>query len=155
MNPRILILEDDDNKLAQVQQAITDQLPQAIVSCAKSFQSGLKALISGHPDILILDMTLPTFDRGVHDAGGRTRPFAGRDILEQIDRRHLSTQAIVVSGFEILGDGASAMSLRELHKQLLEKYSHLYRGFVYYSPSESEWRGNLADHLFKIISKAS
>jgi CheY-like chemotaxis protein len=151
MTTSILIVEDDDNKLAQVQQAIVDQKYSTTISFAKSFQSGLKALIAFPPDILILDMTLPTFDRGINDSGGRTRPFAGRDILEQLDRRGLFTRAIVVSGFEILGDGAAAMSLRELDQQLMENHKSLYLGFVYYSPSESKWRTDLADHLLKIM----
>ncbi len=37
------------------------------------------------------------------------------------------------------------MSLVELDKQLTRDFGGLYRGFVYYSPSESGWRTKLSE----------
>ena len=145
MSPSILIIEDDENKLEQVQQAIGECLPTAGVTYAKSYQSGLRALLAKAPDLVVLDMTLPTFDRGFQEPGGRTRPFAGREIIEQVHRRSIATMVIVVSGFEILGEGSAAMSLVELDKELAGAFGGLYRGFVYYSPSESDWRTKLSE----------
>ena len=150
MSSSVLIIEDDDNKLEQVREAVSTQLPHWTINFAKSYQSGLRALLATQADVLILDMTLPTFDRGSHKAGGRTRPFAGREIIEQLNRRGVSTSIVVVSGFEMLGEGTAAMSLGELDKQLTAGFSHLYRGYVYYSPSESGWRAKLGSILKKI-----
>ncbi|WP_082605582.1 response regulator transcription factor [Curvibacter sp. PAE-UM] len=153
MTLNLLIIEDDENKLEQVRDAVNSHSPNLSVSFAKSYQSGLRALLTKSVDIVILDMTLPTFDRGFQEPGGRTRPFAGREIIEQLDRKSISTNIVVVSGFEILGEGSAAMSLNELDKQLAGKFGHLYRGFVYYSPSESAWRGKLELMLSKIVSE--
>lgn len=152
MKPRLLIIEDDENKLEQVRDAVVSLLPGSEISFAKSYQSGLRALIARPTDVVILDMTLPTFDRGFQEPGGRTRPFAGREIIEQLDRRGIATNIVVVSGFEILGEGAATMSLRALDKQLAVNFTHLYRGFVYYSPSEIGWRDKLGAVLSKITT---
>ncbi len=67
----------------------------------------------------------------------------------------MSTSIIVVSGFELLGEGAGSMSLAELDRQLASRFGQLYRGFVYYSPSESAWRTKLETMLIQILDKVS
>jgi len=49
------------------------------------------------PDLVLLDMSMPTFDMTDKDKGGRHRGFGGRDILEDIARRGASTKVVIVT----------------------------------------------------------
>lgn len=144
MSQHVLIIEDDENKRDQIVSLIAAQSKGAIISSERSYKTGLRRLLAQRFDILLLDMTLPTFDRGPQETGGRTRPFAGREILEQLKRRNIDGYAVVVSGFEILGDNENQMTLEELDKELTRRFPSIYRGFVYYNPSQSEWRSKLS-----------
>ena len=149
----ILIIEDDDNKRDHVVDVARDHVQGAHVLQAASYQSGLKKILGGGVDVILLDMTLPTFDRGPQEPGGRIRPFAGRHILEQLVRHKISARVVVVTGFEILGEAGSQMSLIELDQQLSKEFSNVYRGFVYYNPAQTEWRSRLIDALLRLVAE--
>ncbi len=141
---RVLIIEDDANKLAQLSGFVRDTYPDARVSEKRSYQSGLKEIMAGDPpDLLLLDMTLPTYDIGGSEPGGRTRAFAGREILAQMHRRAIRTNVIIVTQYEHFGDGHNMKTLAELRDEMLLSYTGLYRGTVFYQPSESGWRVEL------------
>jgi CheY-like chemotaxis protein len=142
---RILVIEDDDSKRAQVNAVIEKACPGANIFEAKSYQSGLKKLISDQFDLVVLDMTMPTFDLGPSEPGGRVRPFAGRDILDQVVRRNIACKAVVVTGFEILGEGENQKTLPALNAELEGLFPHKYLGSIHYDPAENEWEVKLAN----------
>ncbi len=147
----ILVIEDDENKRSQLEGFIQISLPEARVTTAKSLQGGLRAIISGDHDLVILDMTMPTYDIGIDEDGGRPQAYAGREILRQLDRREMSLPVVVVTQFDRFGEGAEALTLGELDKQLWEQHPHNYKGSVYYNPALEGWK----DALCSIISKIS
>ncbi|QDT44621.1 hypothetical protein Pan241w_47340 [Gimesia alba] len=84
-----VIIEDDENKRKQLVNFVKELLPSSEITERRSYQSGLKEILGSTPDLVLLDMSMPTFDVTPKDKGGRTRAYAGRDILEEIDRRLL------------------------------------------------------------------
>lgn len=74
---RVLLIEDEEHKSRQLEMYLADRLPGSEVITRRSFQSGLEAVITHHSDLLILDMTLTTFDVSDDEEGGRPRPFGG------------------------------------------------------------------------------
>jgi CheY-like chemotaxis protein len=144
---RILIVEDDPNKLAQVTEQIRLSCPDARIVERRSYQSGLKEILNNGADWFVLDMTLPTFDITATERGGRTRPFAGRELLREMKRRGITGRVIIVTQFESFGDGEGKMTLKELQVELTSTYPDTYLLTVYYHPAQSEWRQLLAAAL--------
>lgn len=146
---KVLIVEDDSNKLTRVREFVQLQLPDSDVLERRSYQSGLKCIIDSRPQVILLDMAMPTYDVTLSEKGGRPRPFAGRDILVQMKRRHLAGCVIVVTQYETFGEGADQRSLAQLDVQLRLEFSGLYCGAVFYHAAETDWRVQLGQHLTK------
>ena len=149
MKKSILVIEDDESKRAQICSVITQTFESIEMFSAKSYQSGLKELIRRSFDLVVLDMTMPTFDRSQSEPGGRVRPFAGRDILEQVDRRRIRCRAVVVTGFEILGEGESEKTLSALSTELAARFPQIYCGSIHYNPAVNEWESELIQTIQK------
>ena len=149
---KVLIIEDDLNKGRQLTSFVQRTLPTSDIRQARSYQSGLEAIFEDTPDLVLLDMTLPTFDVSPTEAGWRTRPLGGTEILSELDRMEVKCLAIVVTQFESFGEGRDFVTLDELERRLARKYSHLYLGVVSYQPSESSWREEL-ERLVRVAVK--
>jgi len=145
---RVLIVEDDDNKAAQLVAFIEDKF-QADVERTGSYQSGLQSLLTQKYDICLLDMALPTFDIRPDEDGYKPRFYGGKDILRQLQRRGISLPVIVVTMFETFGEGTERRSLNEINAELSERFSQSYVGTIYYQPSNEDWKHQLSALVFR------
>jgi CheY-like chemotaxis protein len=141
---RLLVVEDDENKRTQILGFLGERFSSVDVVAAESLQSGLKLILGGQFDLILLDMTLPTFDIGIDEDGGRPRAYAGREILRQMDRRKIGTPVVVLTQFDKFGEGDDALTLSELDHRLRETHPNTYQGAIYYSSSVEEWKEELA-----------
>lgn len=149
---KLLIVEDDPNKSRQITEYLESEFENLSIVHGRSYQSGLKACLeSTSLDIVVLDMTMPTFDVSVGDKGGRPRIFAGRDILREMQRKGVSTRVIVVTQFETFGEASERLSLRELTNELKVAFPLLFVGSVYYHPSQSDWKRKLLSLIRSIV----
>jgi CheY-like chemotaxis protein len=146
----ILLVEDDENKREQILAFLKERLGQATVNIAKSLQSGLRSIIAGNVDLVLLDMTMPTFDIGIDEDGGRPQPLAGQEILRQMDRRKISVPIIVVTQFDKFGDGSDSHTLEELDLHLQEAHETNYMGAVYYNVALEGWKEELMQMISSI-----
>lgn len=62
VQPRIMMIDDDEDFLVLMQQAILEQLPRAQVSLFSNGYDALVALGAHAPDLLILDLKMPNID---------------------------------------------------------------------------------------------
>lgn len=137
---RVLIVEDDPNKRRQLRQAVEATAQGVAVREATSYRSGMVALAEWCPDIVLLDMTLPTFDVTATDSGGRTRIFGGRDVLLEMQRNGLKARVFLVTQFESFGEGSKRRTLKELGEELASTFPDVFRGTIYYHPAQSDWK---------------
>lgn len=146
---KVLIIEDDKNKINQVTLTLKDRFPTFLIEQKFSFQSGLKAVLLKEHDLILLDMSMPNFDITQTDDGGRPKAFAGKEILRQMKRRSIKIPVIVITQFEKFGEISNRTSVEELTEQLSTNYSINFKGIVYYNPAEKKW----ADDLIKLVDK--
>ncbi|PEZ66761.1 response regulator [Bacillus anthracis] len=144
---KILIIEDDQNKRKQLVQYLSEILSNPIIECRLSYKSGLKEIINNKYNLIILDMSMPTFDITTTESGGKPLPFAGKEILRQMKRRSIKIPTIVVTQFEKFGDYEKSLNLEELRCELEEEYLGIYIDTVYYNPASSSWRKFLLEKL--------
>lgn len=144
---RILIIEDDQHKLRQLADFVKKEFPGSELSEKRSYQSGLKEALRNSHDLLVIDMSLPTYEIGGDEFGGRTRAFAGREILSALKRAGVRTCAIVCTQFESFGEGRATMTLDELRKDIERNFSDSYIATVYYQPAETGWQEDLREAL--------
>lgn len=148
---RILIIEDDQNKIKILTEFLASLIPKSQIIVKFSYQSGLKEIIIGGYNIILLDMSMPTFDITPQEPGGTPRPFAGKEILRQMERRKIEIPVIVVTQFEKFGEGSSTIILSELKNELSKFNKDIYVGTVYYNPGLNNWKEELTTMLKKFI----
>lgn len=139
---KVLLVEDDEEKRQQLSLFMQEEFG-AQVTEARSRQSGVGALLRDQYDLIILDMTMPTYDVTPTEDGGRSQAYAGRDILQQMERRGISTKAIVVTQFDRFGSAEDEVTLLTLDAQLETAFPDTYAGAIYYNVGYAGWRENL------------
>jgi len=140
---RVLLIEDDKNKLKHISAYLRTAFPDIELIERSSYQSGLETIMCESVDMLLLDMSLPTYDVSLEEDGYEFDGFAGREILAELKRHNVTLPAVVITQFETFGEGDEIVTLEELDRQMKEQYGSLYRGAIYYSASQSEWKRSL------------
>jgi CheY-like chemotaxis protein len=144
----ILLVEDDEDKRKQLVEFINLKIHSNVTE-ARSFQSGLKAIKSKSFDLILLDMTMPTFNiNPPKEGGGRSQPFGGEMLLAEMVRRGVVTPVIVVTQFDLFGKGDEEVTLTDLDARLQEQFPKNYLGAVPYRISLTSWE----DALLKKIN---
>jgi CheY-like chemotaxis protein len=149
---RVLVVENDLNKAKQLIAYIKEIIPGVEVQERNSYQSGLKSALLEEFSIIVLDMTLPTFDEKGTESGGRERRYGGSQVLSQLERKGNKTPVIVVTQFEKFGEGAELITLDELRSQLCERYSSFYKGTVFYQAADARWKVDLKRLIAKCVA---
>ncbi len=140
---KILLVEDDEKKRNRLLEFLAERYSGHEVETAFSLNSGVKKARDNAPDLVLLDMTLPNFDVGPQETGGRMHNFGGKEFLRQMDRFDLELDVIVVTQFETFGKGNHLMGLAQLDEQLQDEHEEHYRGVVYYHASIHDWQDKL------------
>lgn len=143
---KMLIIEDDEDKLKTLAEFISAEFPGYAIETAKSYNSGLRAIIKGSKtyDFILLDMSMPNYDISPNEpSGGSPESFAGSELLAQMKLRGIKTPTVVVTMFDAFGDNSSKVSLEQLVEKLAVQFQPTFRGSVYYNPAEDGWRSSL------------
>lgn len=152
---KLLIVEDDRNKLEQLRELIKSRFPDTDVDTRSSYHHGAKSALSGGYDLILLDMSMPTYEASSSSSGGSPLHFAGREVLRQMKRRDVVAQVIVVTQFDTFGEGASRMSLEELTEALRRDHPGSFLGTIYYHPKQEQWKTELVRHVETLTKRIS
>lgn len=95
----VLIVEDDEHKIVDLKRELLDVRPDVIVRAERSVRAGVIAVTSQEFDLLILDLSLPTFDETARNSGGLGQPQGGLEVLRMLRMRDLRPPIIIVSQY--------------------------------------------------------
>lgn len=150
---RILLIEDEDPKRRHIETFIRELMPTVDFRTARSFNSAVDALESELPDLVLLDMSLPTFEIGDQEKGGRPQGFGGTEILRHLKLSDLVCPIVVLTGYEAFPKGARQVDLAELEAELLGEFPDLFMGVIYFNSAYDEWKHKLSQLLERFASK--
>lgn len=148
---RVLIAEDDPNKADWLAQFVAELDPRLLVVRTRSYNTALAYLCTENVELLLLDMSMPTFDMSSEESGGEMRAFAGRELLRELQRRSITTRTIVVTQYEGFGEGTDRKTLDELRTELKGKFGEQFVGAVYYQPADTSWQEKLKALIRRVI----
>jgi CheY-like chemotaxis protein len=140
-----LLIEDDSIKANKIIEYLKENFPTYKLLLRKSYQSGIKQIFDEDFDFILLDMSIPTYDQDQGNFSGKPRNFGGRDILKEMKRNKKKSTVLVVTQYNEF-DGGS-LSIKQLDTQLSEKYSDLYKGYIYYKSGHTDWQDNLLSFI--------
>ena len=148
---KCLIIEDDKNKSSEIKSWLEKNYTHVEIIIKHSYSSGLKEALSSKYKFILLDMSMPTFDITTTEKGGRPRHFAGKEIIQQMNRRNILTPVIIITQFENFGEGSEKISFEHLHKKLEDLNTDVFFGMAFYSVIEKKWQQEIKKILNKII----
>lgn len=146
---KILIVDDDMVKINKIEEVILNKFKIDQINRKYSYQSGIKEILSVAYDLILLDMSMPTFDITYKDNGGQLKEFAGKDIMRYMKRKKVMIPVIVITQYDILGDKATRLS--DIMIELEAKYGDFYVGTIYYDVMIENWKADLLDLISKRI----
>jgi CheY-like chemotaxis protein len=145
---KILIVENDPNKSSVVEFFLLTELdisPEE-VEIARSFQSGLESILQHKYDLLILDMSIPTFDITDFDDGGETLDRGGEVIMHEMKREDITIPSIILTQYEDFG----GVSLSKIDDALFSEFPDMYLGCIYYNTSQTNWHKELKSKISQL-----
>jgi len=147
---RILFVEDNAHKRSRVIESINSIDSSINVFEAWSFTSGCQKIEVESYDLLLLDVSLPTYDRSGAESGGRFRVFGGREIARKVFRNHLSCKIAFITQFNSFSDKGNSYTFEALQNEIASELDGKYLGMIYYNSAISTWRDELAKILKEI-----
>ena len=138
MSKRLLIIEDNEAKLNRLRQFCEENLTDYEVEDRRSYNSALSEVVHNgkNYDLILLDVSMNTYDISPEVSDGEQEPLAGSNILRFMKLRKIKVPVIVVTMYESFVDG---IKIDKLDEGFREKYSEFYKGFVYYSLRNENW----------------
>lgn len=140
---KIILIEDDFKKKEDIKNFLENNYNLDIFTIKESYQSGLRELIRNEYDLLLLDMSIPTWDKSVDEPGGNFEKFGGYKILKEIIRKNRPVKTILITMFDDFGESDTSITLRQLDNILKNEFPDIYIGAVYYNTREEKWKNEL------------
>lgn len=149
---RILIAEDDEPKCFRLREFVEQAFVDVDVVIRRSVTTALSLLRDDLPDLVLLDMSLPTYEIAPGERGGRPQDFGGLTIMDFMDFEEISCPVIVVTQYETfpVGNGEN-MSIEAMAAKAAAEHERLFFGLVYYNSVESAWQGTLSALISKVM----
>lgn len=139
----VLIVEDEAPKRRHLMQFVARNFPLARVRTANSVRSAIDSLLAQAPDLLLLDMSLPTFDVGSEESGGRPQGFGGIEVMRYMDLYGIVAATIVVTAYEVFSKEGKPVGIELLSDELRQEHPTTFVGMVYYNSLFGDWERNL------------
>lgn len=143
---KILIVEDNSDKRNNIKRFLDDNISNVVFGEAKSYSSGILEVYNQKWDLIIMDMSLPTYDITTNETGGEMKPVAGKEILRRMKNRKINVPVIVVTQFDVFGE--KQISLKSLNDEFEEKYSQIWKGTVSYD--KVTWQKELREIIIEL-----
>lgn len=140
---KILIAEDNNFKKQKILEHIKSKLQDADIVETYSFTTAWQTILNNEYDLIILDMSLPTFDITGVENGGDFRALGGKEIAKKMKRRRISAPFVFITHYKNFSDDINTYTFDSLRAELLTDYPKQCLEFIYFSSNSSEWRNQL------------
>lgn len=148
-NKKILLVEDMEEKANAIIACLHEDFPTIEVVRKESYNSSQKEIYEHFEDyfVILLDMSMHTFDRSKDENGGEPEPVAGRKILNGMFLRDINTKVIVVTMY----GSHEGKKLLTFVKDLEEEYLDNYSDYVFFSFQKNDWKEKLKQQINHLL----
>ncbi len=140
---KILLIEDDKYKCEDIKSNIENSFSDVIVDTVRSYKTGVMNSLFGNYDLLLVDMTLPTYDGESGYGYGDSLKNGGEMIVNEVYDEGKIVKIAIVTQYETF-DGET---LEVVEKRLARLCGENYLGCVKYCSYKEDWK----EPLNKII----
>ncbi len=140
----ILIVEDDDKKRGSVLSYLYQEFDGLKIDEGYSVESGVQKAVDNQYDLIILDMTIPNFDKTDGKNGGNSYKNGGEIIVRELIDEDIEFRCIVLTQYETFNNE----TIDQISNRIKQKCGNNYLGYVKYSTLNNEWK----EQIKKIIA---
>lgn len=143
---RVLIIEDTEAKMRVIEECIKGVYEEWEFTEAMSYSAGIQNIYAGGWDLILMDMSLPTYNISHTESGGTKKPVAGQELMARMLSRKIFIPVIIITQFDTFGDN---QSLESLNKEFEEGYTRIWKGTISYD--KPGWQEQLLKLLDEIV----
>ncbi len=140
MHKNILLIEDNPHKRKKITDFISQFDDSVEISESESYTSGWQSLIGGSYSLVILDMSLPTYDVSEGESGGRFRTFGGKELARKMKRKGVPSNFFFVTQYESFNDVNGTQTLDSIKNELKSEYGDRCLGVIHFDTSSKVWK---------------
>lgn len=140
---RILLVEDEEPKQRHIENFLHRTLKAPTITLARSVRGALASLKQEIPDVVILDMSLPTFEIGGEEAGGRPQGFGGIEVIRNMDLDDIVAPVVFLTGYEAFTKAGGQLSLDVLAEEIRDDHPELFHGIIHFNSAYGDWQARL------------
>lgn len=146
---KLLLIEDYEEKANNILAFLKLEFPDFQINQCTSYNSAQEEIFEHGSDysLILLDMSMSTYDLTADVSGGLPEPSAGQYILEGMFLRQITTPVIIVTMYNVFG----RKQLEAFDIELKENYPQNYKSYVYYSSQKNDWKNELKNKIQKIL----
>jgi len=146
---KILIVEDEQRKLENIKEFLKKEFADIEYIDKRSYISATKEIFENYQeyDIILLDMSMTTYDVSADESGGVPEPLAGANILDTMFLMDISTKVIVVTMYESF----VGKKLSDFDIELKNTYPDNYIGYVFFSYQKTDWQIKLKNYITSLL----
>jgi CheY-like chemotaxis protein len=148
----VLLVEDDEFKAADITKVLAEHSPELIVRRAMSVSSALRAITAETFSVIILDMSLPTFELSGPGGGGSPQGQGGLEVLRLARRLECSSPFIVVTQYPDIELNGRDIPLAQASRALRSRFGLKVKSCLLYEFDGDAWRSSFRQDLIDAIS---
>lgn len=150
----ILLVEDETPKLTHIKKFLKDTISNVEVITARSVTSAFDVIEDEVPDLILLDMNLPTFDVGNGESGGRPQGFGGIEVLRRLEMSGVQIETLVLTGYEAFPDETGKIiDLQTLRENLFDEFPTTVSEVIHFNSGLDEWKKKLGNMIVVALEK--
>lgn len=144
---RVLLVEDDQFKQEQVEQAVRDAGRDVQLTVCRSVQQAVERVRADVYDLIVLDISLPSHESRPGGAQPISQPSGGVELLLELSYEERQDKVVILTQYpEIEYDGRLYL-LEKFQKAIAGSISVNIAGVLLFNPKDKAWR----DQLRKVL----
>ena len=140
---KTILIEDDSKKIEDIRDFLKNNLSCSNLVVKESYQSGIREILSNSYELLLLDMSIPTYDKTLYESGGSYEKFGGYKVLKEIIRKRKPLKTILITMFDDFGESDISVTLAQIDDTLKSEFNDFYLGYVFYHAADTQWQNDL------------
>ena len=92
-------------------------------------------------DLILLDMTLPIFEKSEGEDGEQMFEDGGRRIMRRMKSKKIVTPCYVITQYDKIQD----VTIETMDIELKNMFSNIYKGYIFYQSNSNVWKTKLSE----------
>lgn len=140
---KILLVEDQRYKSDPIIDYVSEAHPDVDMTLARSFSDGIQEILASHYDMILLDMTLPIFEKKEGEDGGTTLDDGGKRIIRRMKNKRMTTPCYVITQYDKILD----VTIESMDEDLAKYAPEIYKGYIFFQSNSNVWKTELSTKI--------